>query len=541
MHTKGTHIIQRQVFELSAASSKMNFEWDKRAAHFLHKIIKPCIEACFDELSPQARHLVIDKLEIDLGVFATGEFEREGYGRLMETLRKQLWELMATHVPDSINELPQGLSESALKNSEHVFGSQQKNKSSVQHLSASMATQQVLLGFLGSGHFPWWHKMHGRPQHLDEHFSLAWMETLQERGKVILKEVLQTSAAARIRLSNHFSAEWIGGCLQLLDMKGGEGRQQYHLLQPATASFPSLQSLFHQHFWLMWMEKAGNISLPELLEATAGGRNAFSQEMAVVVLPLCIDHAILSAHVAPLREYLQQQTAPGTTRRGKTEAADPGKNVAGEQENSATGKTRAGKTLDDETLVQQVLAGIAQQSLQRKDPGAIPEEEHAIFVQAAGLVLLHPFLAELFRETGLRDGDEWCTPQSQFRALQLLSWLAFGETGLHEYRLGFLKILTGIDVETPVPAEAPLTDEEMTACRELLEAVIRHWNALRSTSPGGLQEGFLQREGKLLPAGDNYLLHVEPQAQDVLLSRLPWGYAVVRLPWMKQMLHVTWI
>ncbi|QEH43686.1 contractile injection system tape measure protein [Chitinophaga sp. XS-30] len=535
MHTKGTHIIQRQVFELSAASSKMNFEWDKRAAHFLQDIIKPCIEACFDELSPQARHLVIDKLEIDLGVFATGEFEREGYGRLMETLRKQLRELMATHMPDGMNELPEALSETALKNSEHVFGDQQKKKPSVQHLSASMATQQVLLGFLASGHFPWWHKMHGHPQHLDEHFSLAWMETLQERGKAMLKEILQTSAAARIRLSNHFSAEWIGGCLQLLDMKGEEGRQQYHLLQPATASFPSLQSLFRQHFWLMWMEKAGSISLPELLEATAGGRNAFSREMAVVVLPLCIDHAIMSAHIASLREYLQQQTAPGTT-----EAADPG-SIVDKQGNIIGGKMQKGKKEDDETLVQQVLAGIAQQSLQRKKPGEIPAEEHAIFVQAAGLVLLHPFLAELFRETGLREGEEWCTPQSPFRALQLLSWLAFGETGLHEYRLVFLKILTGIDVETPVPAEAPLTDEEMTACRELLEAVIRHWNALRSTSPGGLQEGFLQREGKLLPAGDSYLLHVEPQAQDVLLSRLPWGYAVVKLPWMKQMLHVTWI
>lgn len=538
MHTKETHIIQRQVFELSAASSKMNFEWDKRAAHFLQDIIKPCIEACFDELSPQARHLVIDKLEIDLGVFATGEFEREGYGRLMETLRKQLQGLMATHVPDGINELSQGLSESVLKNSEHVFGSQQKKKSSVQHLSASMATQQVLLGFLANGHFPWWHKMHGRPQYLDEHFRLAWMETLQERGKAMLKEILQTSAAARVRLSNHFSAEWIGGCLQLLDMKGEEGRQQYHLLQPATASFPSLQSLFHQHFWLMWMEKAGNISLAELLEATAGGRNAFSREMAVIVLPLCIDHAILSAYIAPLREYLQQQKAPGTTLHSKTEAADP---ATDKEDNVSGSKMQQKKKEDDETLVQQVLAGIAQQSSQRKKPGEIPSEEHAIFVQAAGLVLLHPFLAELFRETGLREGEEWCTPQSQFRALQLLSWLAFGETGLHEYRLVFLKILTGIDVGTPVPAEAPLTDEEMTACRELLEAVIRHWNALRSTSPGGLQEGFLQREGKLLPAGDNYLLHVEPQAQDVLLSRLPWGYAVVKLPWMKQMLHVTWI
>lgn len=74
----------------------------------------------------------------------------------------------------------------------------------------------------------------------------------------------------------------------------------------------------------------------------------------------------------------------------------------------------------------------------------------------------------------------------------------------------------------------------------MLQAVISHWNALGGTSVQGLRETFLQREGRLQRDEDAWRLRVAPRPFDMLLDRLPWGYATLKLPWMKEVLHVDW-
>ncbi len=506
MQDKDTHIIQRQVFELNVSGPGTGFAWEQHAAEYLHRIIQPCIQASFDALPLQGQHLVIDRLEIDLGVFGPGKFEKDAPAKLREMLGKLLQQYAVTPLPDNVDAYT--------------------SSPVVQKLSEAQAAHQVLLSFLTLGRFPWWHKMHGRPQYLDELFSISQIQSLHDHGKHKLKETLQASQAARLRLSNHFSAAWISSCLQLLEMKGEEGRRQWDVLSPALASFPSLQPLFHQHFWTMWMESSGSLHLPLLLERTAGGFNTVTVELADIIL-----RTEQCGHMhAALQTYLSAKHTAAET----TPAANSTDEMTLKEER---------KTIPPEIEMKEISAVIAEQSLSKTGMAKKPEGEGqpSIFVEAAGLVILHPFLPELFRMAGLWEKEGWHDPGSPLRALQLLSWLAFGETGLHEYRLVFLKMLAGLDAETPIPAVPPLTDVETSACRELLEAVIRHWSVLRNTSPEGLQEGFLQREGKLSSGEGNDLLQVEPKAQDVLLSHLPWGYGVVKLPWMKQMLHVTWI
>ena len=75
----------------------------------------------------------------------------------------------------------------------------------------------------------------------------------------------------------------------------------------------------------------------------------------------------------------------------------------------------------------------------------------------------------------------------------------------------------------------------------LLEAVVRHWDALGSTSVEGLRASFLARAGKLSERADgDYLLQVEAQSFDILLDRLPWSVSIVELPWMERQLWVEW-
>ena len=98
-----------------------------------------------------------------------------------------------------------------------------------------------------------------------------------------------------------------------------------------------------------------------------------------------------------------------------------------------------------------------------------------------------------------------------------------------------------MNAATPLPPEAPLLPEETATCTELLEAVLRHWTALRNTGTDGLREGFLLRSGKVQHTKNGLQLDVERLAQDVLLARLPWGYSTVKLPWLEPLLTVSWI
>ncbi len=50
----------------------------------------------------------------------------------------------------------------------------------------------------------------------------------------------------------------------------------------------------------------------------------------------------------------------------------------------------------------------------------------------------------------------------------------------------------------------------------------------------------MQRTGRLQQVDGGWRLLVEGRAQDVLLSRLPWGFGVISLPWLDTMLYVSW-
>lgn len=180
---------------------------------------------------------------------------------------------------------------------------------------------------------------------------------------------------------------------------------------------------------------------------------------------------------------------------------------------------------------------------QRSDDSQITPEEAAtgLFVNQAGLVILHPFLQPYFAEVRLLEGEAFRNPDAQQTAIYLLHYLATRQIDAPEYELVLPKLLCGWPLNDPVTRGQTLPKAALTEAEHLLQTVINYWEALKSTSPDGLREGFLQRQGKLtqLYEGD-WRLQVEQQVIDVLLSRLPWGFNVVKLPWMESMIMVEW-
>ncbi len=167
------------------------------------------------------------------------------------------------------------------------------------------------------------------------------------------------------------------------------------------------------------------------------------------------------------------------------------------------------------------------------------EANEDIYVEGAGMVILHPFLQELFNSLDLLEDRRFRDQLSQRRAIALLTYLTFSEIDIPEYELLLPKLLCAWPWENPLPPY-DLSEAEHQACDELLSAVLRHWSALRSSSAEWLRQGFFWRDGKLTPVGRGWSLTVECRAQDVLLNKLPWGIGVIRLPWMTDFLHVSW-
>jgi hypothetical protein len=165
-----------------------------------------------------------------------------------------------------------------------------------------------------------------------------------------------------------------------------------------------------------------------------------------------------------------------------------------------------------------------------------------IVVPHAGLVLLHPFLAQLFEVTRLVGPEKSAlAPEALHRAGSLLYWLATGKGEPVEFELGAIKVLLGLAPTTPlVVGEGLLPAAEQEEADALVAAAIRHWAVLRQTSVASFRAGFLQRTGLLYDEPDGWRLRVQPEAYDVVLGHLPWAIGIVKLPWMPRPLFCEW-
>ncbi|RDC62686.1 contractile injection system tape measure protein [Adhaeribacter pallidiroseus] len=162
------------------------------------------------------------------------------------------------------------------------------------------------------------------------------------------------------------------------------------------------------------------------------------------------------------------------------------------------------------------------------------------YVENAGLCLIAPYLPGLFSRLQYVENKEFKDIYTATRALQVVQHLVTGRRYHPEYALVLNKVLCGFNLNNCLAAPVRLTKNEVTEAEKLLQAVIEHWKALKNTTPAGFRESFLQRSGILTEKDTHWTLQVERQGHDVLLSTIPWGFSLIKLPWMKKMLQVEW-
>jgi len=161
------------------------------------------------------------------------------------------------------------------------------------------------------------------------------------------------------------------------------------------------------------------------------------------------------------------------------------------------------------------------------------------------LVLFNPFLPRFFEQLGVLTGGSEAAPritesEAASRAVHLLQYLVDERCDTPEPALALNKLLCGLPIATPVARNIPLDDADREICEAMIAAVIGNWPVIRDTSPAGLRETFVQREGRLRRSDDRWTLEVQRKTVDVLTDQIPWNRAIVFHRWMAEPLHVTW-
>lgn len=162
-----------------------------------------------------------------------------------------------------------------------------------------------------------------------------------------------------------------------------------------------------------------------------------------------------------------------------------------------------------------------------------------LYVQNAGLLLIHPFLKSLFENCGLLNKDN--TINNPEIAAHLLHYIATGQEQDYENTMAFEKFLCNIPIAQPIERNIILSEKMKKEAATMLQAVLSNWDVMKKSSAELLQNEFLQRPGKLNINGDESpVILIERKTQDVLLDKLSWNLSIVKLAWKKRIIYVNW-
>lgn len=163
-----------------------------------------------------------------------------------------------------------------------------------------------------------------------------------------------------------------------------------------------------------------------------------------------------------------------------------------------------------------------------------------LFIQNAGLILLHPYLPTLFERLNLLESKQFRDEESKAYAICALQYLGRGDVAMEEKELALNKLLCGWSIYKELTTFPTLSEEDKKLCDSLLEAVIQNWNALGELSIDSFRTRFLMREALLSQKIVEWQLRVEQKPFDLLLTQLPWTISYTLLFWMEKRISVEW-
>jgi len=477
---ENTHIIHRVNLEIDVPDMQTANRLKDDALRMLNNEILPQLEKYMDKLEIQDKYFQFDHLDINLENFTEEKFETEFAGMTIKTFQKEIENEL--NVPSSHSRNPD------------------KENMAVNY-SREQLTLKSFIFFLVTGRLPWWSAKSGELLN-EQNLSVVLSNSVSEYRKQI-ENLVRTNKVAFSRLINQFTIPFIFKVVKI-----------HNLFTENQLIHEILQTLY------------------DIMDKEIVADSDLSNQILLNIKEIVLQ--IISEEKLPPINRLQDIVTELKSAKHLSYKFDWDE-ILYEFQITRENALAQQATEINETNNEQ---GNKLKEAQHESFEEIDEE--GIFVNNAGLILLHPFLESFFNDFELLKNEQFRDMNSRAIAVHLLHYLATKEEFAAEYDLFLEKFLCQWDEDLPIARNVVLTREMKEECETLLQAAITHWNILKRTSPDGLREGFIQREGKLILNDSQNRLIIENKSLDVLLSYLPWGFSVVKLPWMKEALYVEW-
>lgn len=545
------HSIDRINISITATGGIDGIALQQETSLLFWNTLRPKMEELFDRVSDENVIQVIDHLTIDLGNISSADWQAQYSEKLLQALQMALQPL----------EKPLKKTETISPLQENPVADQAFQISGEQRQSVRLRLFDIWLHFLQKGVLP---PAATLPTNESE-WRQAILETLaaETRAEQQLLHLIRQHPTVARRLAMQFEEGFLARIAAVLNRQS---------LEP----LPLLRIQWQTAFAALTAAIPGSSSSarsPEIMQAMYAAPDFWHRYFMGVVATNSKNLTPEQAAALPFEQFLKTRPAPEVqswqaawqqilrpAKSGNPKQAQAGGRslppelekvisealaVARRITNSASNPVR--QPASDAPAEQHVGDGAA-----REVPDAMASKPAAdlsadplqtpLYVQWAGVVLTHAFLPAFFKTLDLLDEQkQFKSTEAQQKAIHAIQFLANGEETALEYRLILPKLLCGLPPDHPIERAITLSDPEKAEADTLLRSLLAHWNALGSTSPAGLREGFFDRSGKLSKGQNGPLLHVESRTLDIMLQRLPWPLSLVRLPWMKEMLQVDWI
>ena len=490
MSAENKHIIQKQFLEVEMHDPPDAFAFRNRLGELYYQLILPQLETMFDEVGTPHKLIRREMLSIDLGIISSENWEEV----LVDKAVRKIKEALSWESPVYLNE------KTKLSNQAEVNAKAHERKEQTVQNKAN-----ILFFFLENGFFPWY-----VPKVYDLKKELAfWIDHDPSSFIISFRDFLIGADQKTLhRLIYQFEDELLRKILSLL----AKGKWWQEVIE-----FENSVRAYLTNYSLSPSMGRRIFYYPLLQTALANDGNSASHYWSFLIREIHIETGNSFENIASELQVALQAL--------KTKNADGLPSLIKQLQQTATSP---------------VKKVVVEKGESKKEPADID----GIYIQNAGLVILHPFLSAFFNHIGLTDDENNFKDEASHQKAVLISqYLVTGEIEIAEEALALNKLLCGYPFDDPITRELQLSDDEKAETRDLLNQVMQAWkmNGVPvNTSIEGLQQSFLQRSGKLVQKENDWMLQVEQRPFDIVLASLPWGIGIIKNKWMRGMLWVEW-
>lgn len=501
------HIVDKVFVEIGTSSEEEAVRIKNNVSTLLREKVFPELELTLDKLSAEGQIYRFDKVDLSISVDKWND---------AHNVNNQVEKQLITKI-DSVA-------------SEFLISSQADSNSLVRivngeetEISSTHNLQKIFLHFLEHAYLPWY----GRKEQLDQLLAAKkWNKSfLASLGKLLSK-----NEAALDRLALQFST------IHVLNLISAFGNVKFQREKEWQKKIERLSTLFRNQLLKLLIQVS-------VVDNTKDRMKEYEELVIARISERTLEDVsaeqILDEHEEWLKKFIEKNTYKRyfllTKHQRNTVLEFIGRRLQSNTLRKGVTENKRSTIENDPTVISRGISFKAE-----KEPLFFSSDVSELAVQNAGQVLFHPFLPNLFKHFN------WINEQGKIRedyidlAVQTLHYCASGQEDFFEGNMILEKFLCGLPLDFPIPAKSILTEDVKDETELMIKQLISYWPELKNTSPDGLRDMFIKRDGKLFQKDNGYKLIVEPKVQDVLLDQLQWNISIVKMPWSKNLIFVEW-